>query len=74
MLSDLFDTLCIDMVDLFEPPDVAVGKWRLWGQDDNGVCAQVSTFTGRAKVFAELERFQNLGHKQTYWVDEAHAG
>lgn len=73
VLSDLFDTLCIDMADLFQPPAVAVRKWRLWSKDDNGVCAQVSSFTGRAKALAELQRFESLGHKQTYWVDEADA-
>jgi hypothetical protein len=69
LLHDLFDTLGIDIDDLFQPPDLSFKRWSLWRQDDNGVRALVASYTGRVKAETALSRFEALGHKQSYWLE-----
>jgi hypothetical protein len=69
VIADLFDTLGIDLDDLLDPPDVEVGSWCLWRQDDNGVRAVVARFSGRVKARRALERFEGLHHRQMYWLE-----
>lgn len=69
LLHDLFDTLVVDVDDLVRPPALPFKRWQLWRQDDNGVRALVASFTGFTKAEAALARFEALGHKQSYWLE-----
>lgn len=70
VLQDLFDTLAIDFDDLIDTIDASQVAWDLWRQDDNGIRAKISSFTGLAKALRSLASFEQLGHKQTYWIEE----
>jgi len=43
-------------------------RWELWRQDDNGNRVLVRAFADRNEAKVELERFESLQHKQTYWL------
>jgi len=68
LLNDVFDTLGIDTEDLYQPPSLPFSSWKLWRQDDNGVQAIVSVFTGRVKAQRALAKFETLPHRQMYWL------
>ncbi len=70
VITDLLDTLGIDLDDLVHPPALAVGSWSLWRQDDNGVRELVARFSGRVKARRALERFERLHHRQMYWLED----
>jgi hypothetical protein len=69
VLSDLLDTLGIDMDETLWSSCSPLGRWRLMRADDNGNAAVVATFTGYAKARAQLETYEKKAHKQTYWLD-----
>jgi hypothetical protein len=69
-IEDLFDTFAIDWDDVVYPAPQTGASWRLWRQDDNGVQAVISTFSGRMKSQIALEHFESLHHKQMYWLEE----
>jgi hypothetical protein len=69
VLSDLLDTLGIDMDETVWSSCLPAGEWRLMRADDNGNTAVVATFTGYAKARAQLATYEKKGHKQTYWID-----
>ncbi|MBK7829741.1 hypothetical protein [Nannocystis sp.] len=54
-VRDLFETLAIDLADLegfasdFVVDTVALPRWTLWRQDDNGIRAEVADFTRPAQ-------------------------
>jgi hypothetical protein len=70
VLGDLFDTLPIENSDVFPEPSVTRGSWEVWRQDDNGNRNLISVHTGRAKAFQVLAKFEQLSHKQMYWIEE----
>jgi hypothetical protein len=74
LIVDLLDTLAIDLDDLFDPPNLDLGSWSLWRQDDNGVRAVVATFSARVKAQRALAKFEALPHRQMYWLEERVAG
>jgi hypothetical protein len=49
------------------------GGWELWRQDDNGNRFRIARFGTQSEAGAEQQRFESLGHKQTYWVQPAKA-
>lgn len=50
---------------------IAVGRWLLMRQDDNGNAFSVGAFTDRESAARALEAFERSGHKQTYWLELA---
>jgi hypothetical protein len=44
--------------------------WVVWRQDDNGVRAEVARFASSAPAHAVARYFEQLGHKQIYWVQD----
>ena len=42
---------------------------RVLRRDDNGGTFEVARFTSRCEAEAAAQRFEQRGHKQTYWVD-----
>jgi hypothetical protein len=47
------------------------GAWELWRQDDNGNRVRVARYGSQDAARAELARFEALGHKQIYWLEDA---
>ena len=53
-------------------PDVCppvVPAYRVLRRDDNGGTFEVARFTSRCEAEAAAQRFEQRGHKQTYWVE-----
>jgi hypothetical protein len=46
------------------------GRFELWRQDDNGNRVLIRRFDTRASAEAEVARFESLGHRQIYWVED----
>jgi len=44
-------------------------NWLLKRQDDHGNQYTIERFDTEEKAIKEMQRFQNRGHKQTYWVE-----
>lgn len=44
--------------------------WRLLRQDDNGQKFVIGEFASEAEARRELQRFESLHHKQTYWLEK----
>lgn len=78
VLRDLYETLSIDRADMtwladeFAP--VLVPEWCIWRQDDNGICAEIKSFTGYRKAQAALAALEMNQHKQTYWLEPRSIG
>ena len=49
-------------------------KWQLFRQDDNGQRFLIDEFATEAEARRELQKFESLHHKQTYWLEEAAFG
>ena len=50
--------------------EVRSGRFELWRQDDNGNRALIRRFDDRPSADAEAARFEALGHRQIYWVED----
>ncbi len=48
-------------------------RYQLWRQDDNGNVFLVARFDCRSDAERELARLASGGHKQRYWITEAHS-
>jgi hypothetical protein len=71
VMSDLLDTLSIDMQEIVWSQCRPSRRWRLMRADDNGNTAVVAEFTAYAKARAHLAQYEKKAHKQTYWLDPA---
>ena len=69
VLSDLLDTLGIDMDETVWSECRPSRRWRVMRAEDNGNTALVAEFTGYAKARAHLAIYEKKAHKQTYWID-----
>ena len=69
VMSDLLDTLGIDMDETVWSQCRPSRRWRVMRADDNGNTALVAEFTGYAKARAHLAIYEKKAHKQTYWID-----
>jgi hypothetical protein len=69
VMSDLLDTLGIDMEETAWSQCRPPRRWRVMRADDNGNTALVAEFTGYAKARAHLAVYEEKAHKQTYWID-----
>jgi hypothetical protein len=69
VVSDLLDTLSIDMDEAVWSQCRPARRWRLMRADDNGNTALVAELTGYAKARAQLAAYEERAHKQTYWID-----
>jgi len=49
-------------------------SWVVWRQDDNGNRFHVSEHGTMNEAKEEVDRFESLGHKQTYWVKKSSEG
>ena len=49
-------------------------RWELWRQDDNGNRDRIGLFDTQAAARRALDRFEALGHKQIYWLEERAGG
>jgi hypothetical protein len=54
--------------------DQPAARWELWRQDDNGNRDRIGTFETHAAAQRALDRFEALGHKQIYWLEERAGG
>lgn len=45
-------------------------RWQLLRQDDNGQRFVIAEFASEADARRELQKFESLHHKQTYWIEE----
>lgn len=45
-------------------------RWKLLRQDDNGRQFVIDEFASEAEARRELQKFESLHHKQTYWLEE----
>ncbi|MGE0882596.1 MAG: lipid-A-disaccharide synthase [Blastocatellales bacterium] len=45
-------------------------RWQLLRQDDNGQRFVIAEFANETEARRELETFESLHHKQTYWLEE----
>lgn len=48
-------------------------QWQLLRQDDNGRQFVIGEFASEAEARRELNRFESLHHKQTYWLQQSPA-
>ena len=71
VVSDLLDTLALDLDDLTPDVPTRLPRWRLVRQDDNGQVTTMATYTGHAKARAAQAAFEARGHKQLYAVEPA---
>jgi lipid-A-disaccharide synthase len=49
-------------------------RWQLFRQDDNGRRFLIDEFASEAEARHELQNFESLHHKQTYWLEEVPYG
>lgn len=52
-------------------PDAAYPSWVVWRQDDNGNQFVVRANLTEAQARAMAKEYEELGHKQIYWVADA---
>ena len=57
-----------------EAAHAPAARWVLWRQDDNGNRDRIGTFESREAAQRALDRFEALGHKQIYWLEERAGG
>lgn len=48
--------------------------WILWRQDDNGHKEIFKKYSWEREAYCQLCDFENLHHKQTYWIENQTAG
>lgn len=74
-LADLFEVLAVDDRDVTHiHPGVELERlpvWALWREDDNCNRFEIDRSRSYTKMYAQQQRYEARGHRQTYWIEPA---
>jgi hypothetical protein len=56
------------------PASGAEGLWSVWRQDDNGNRCEIDRGLPRKAAEKTVKKFEERGHKQTYWIEPGSPG